>query len=193
MRYDACNPVDHAASLIQTCEGNAEEALALARLNVDFAHGEARDYWDRVAIAIQQIISRLSPGVGAGIQRGQQELVVQEVPQPRLLQPAAARSGRVVHQVDHAAGQGNEIDERFQPGGQGSCAQRGHAQKSKLSHLTPDVQNCSLSKNSVPVAFLGPYGEVLRLAMADPEEIEFANQLLRALGCDRRWAQLSEN
>ena len=208
MRYDGFNPVDHAASLIQTCAGNAEEALAIAQLNVDFAHDEEeRDYWDRVAIAIQP---SLNPGGGAGIQCGQQELIVQEVPQPRLGQPAAARVGRtVVEFVGHPLTQRNEVDKGFQPDGQSAGAQRSQDLNHNLpfdcqctlSHASATVHNCSLSPDDsgenaagqIPVAFLGPYGEVLRLAMSTPEEIEFANRLLRALGCARRWAQLSEN
>jgi hypothetical protein len=53
MSFEACNPADHAASMIESCHGNAREALELAHLNMEFAHGDDQDYWDRVAIAIQ--------------------------------------------------------------------------------------------------------------------------------------------
>jgi len=58
MKNDAFNPIDHAASLIESCHGDAYEALALAHLNVEFAHGDDLDYWDRVAIAVQETITR---------------------------------------------------------------------------------------------------------------------------------------
>ena len=57
MDYSALNPADHAESLIETCQGDAYHAIALAHTNVEFASDDAtRDYWDRVSIAIQQRI-----------------------------------------------------------------------------------------------------------------------------------------
>ena len=62
MKYDILNPADHARSMIESCHGDAQEALALAHMNVDFAGiEEDRDYWDRVAIALQRIILRSRP------------------------------------------------------------------------------------------------------------------------------------
>jgi hypothetical protein len=54
MNFEACNPAEHAASMIESCHGNVREALELAHLNMEFSTCEGdRDYWDRVAIAIQ--------------------------------------------------------------------------------------------------------------------------------------------
>jgi hypothetical protein len=102
-KYDCLNPADHAISLIDSCHGDRQEALALAHTNLEFAHlEEDRHYWDCVAIAIQQSIARL-----------------------------------------------------------------------------------------VPAVFMDDFGEVLRVDLIDPEELEFANLLLRALSSGRRWAYLS--
>lgn len=106
MNYDNLNPTDHAQVIIQACHGDPQEALATAHTNVEFAwRDDDRRYWDRVAIAIQAIITDAA----------------------------------------------------------------------------------------LPLhAFVGPHGEILRVTPADPAEIFLANQLLRAIGCDRRWMILSQ-
>jgi hypothetical protein len=53
LSYQLLDPIEHAASMIETCHGDAHEALQLAELNVQFAPGrKERDYWDRVSTAI---------------------------------------------------------------------------------------------------------------------------------------------
>lgn len=68
VNYSALDPSDHAASLIETCHGDAHEALALAYTNIEFSHEEeTRHYWDRIAIAIQQRIDvKAVPAVFVG-------------------------------------------------------------------------------------------------------------------------------
>jgi len=51
--HDALDPIEHAASMINCCGGDAHEALTLAELNVQYAANHLdRAYWDRVGTAI---------------------------------------------------------------------------------------------------------------------------------------------
>jgi hypothetical protein len=55
MHYEYINPADHATSMIESCQGDVHEALAMARTNIEFAcTDDGRDYWARVAAAIER-------------------------------------------------------------------------------------------------------------------------------------------
>lgn len=144
-KYSGFDPDDQAQALVDSCHGDMQEALAMAHTNMEFASLEVdRDYWDRVAIALQQRITR----------------------------------SHLFHSPSNSASPlGTDMGLSIR----GTIA----------SQCTPDNkplsgQNCSL----VPAVFMDDFGEILRITLADPAEMEQANRLLRVCGSGRRWAFL---
>ena len=145
-KYDGLDPDDQAQALVDSCHGDLQEALAMAHTNVDFASRDVdRDYWGRVAIALQQRITR-----------------------SQFL--ASASNG--------ASPLGTDM----------GLSIRGSSIASQYMSADKPLsgQNCSL----VPAVFMDDFGEILRITLADPAEMEQTNRLLRFCGSGRRWAFL---
>ena len=145
-KYDGLDPDDQAQALVDSCHGDLQEALAMAHTNVDFASRDVdRDYWGRVAIALQQRITRSH------------------------FSSAASNSASPLGTDMGLSIRGNSIASQCTP-----------------ADKPLSGQNCSL----VPAVFMDDFGEILRITLADPAEMEQANQLLRVCGSGRRWAFL---
>ena len=145
-KYSGFDPGDQAQAIVDSCHGDLQEALAMAHTNGDFASRDVdRDYWDRVAIALQQRITR-SQCLGSASNGAS---------------PLGTDMGLSIR--------GNLIASQYTP-----------------ADKPLSGQNCSL----VPAVFMDDFGEILRITLADPAEMEQANQLLRVCGSGRRWAFL---
>ena len=144
-KYSGFDPDDQAQAIVDSCHGDLQEALAMAHTNTEFAsRDEDRDYWDRVAIALQQRITRSHFSSASN-----------------SASPLGTDMGLSIR--------GNLIASQYTP-----------------ADKPLSGQNCSL----VPAVFMDDFGEILRITLADPAEMEQANQLLRVCGSGRRWAFL---
>lgn len=59
-KYEGFNPAEHAETIIAACHGDFSAALECAHINAEVSKEEDKDYWDRVAIAIQGLSGDLA-------------------------------------------------------------------------------------------------------------------------------------